>query len=66
MAPEKRTPLSSALATVALLALVAMTVVSAHPEFSPSPYWGLILLVVYLVSMGYGALVQAVAEARYD
>ena len=66
MSLENRTPLSSVLATIALVALVAMTIASAHPTYSPSPVWGGILLTVYLVSMGYGALVQAVVEAKYD
>lgn len=54
------------LGTIAFVSFLALVVLDAHPRYSVSIYLAGMLVVSYLVLLGFGALITRIAEAKYE
>lgn len=54
------------LGTVAFTAFLVLVALDAHPRYEVSIYLAGMLVVSYLVLLGFGALIMRLAEAKYE
>lgn len=63
--PREPTLVHLVLGTVAFAVFLVLVAVDAHPRYSVSFYLAVLLVLSYLVLLGFGVVVQRLVEAHY-